>query len=125
MLPEAQKRKGIEQFQYQILRDVLKVEGDRMKEFVTKYLEVKVKTSRKKVTDTFYMGSVIFSRQRYRDAQVRRDLDGRYFFQESHRTKDSRGRDYFRKYYRTESENPRDFFKDACSLSMSRLGGFQ
>ena len=33
----------MEHFQYQTLRDVLKVEGDRMKEFVTKYREVKVK----------------------------------------------------------------------------------
>ena len=57
MLQKAHKRKGMEQFQYQALWDVLKVEGDRMKEFVTKYCEVKVETSRKKVRKTLYMES--------------------------------------------------------------------
>ena len=45
MLKKVQKRKGIEQFQYQALRDVLKVEGDRLKEFEQKYIEVKVQAS--------------------------------------------------------------------------------
>ena len=36
MLKKVQKRKGMEQFQYQALRDVLKVEGDRLKEFAEK-----------------------------------------------------------------------------------------
>ena len=49
---KTQKRKGMEQFQYQVLWDVLKVEIDRMKEFLTKYHEVKVETTRKKVTET-------------------------------------------------------------------------
>ena len=47
MLMKVQKRKGMEHFQYQTLRDVLKVEGDRLKEFADKYREVKVQTSRK------------------------------------------------------------------------------
>ena len=46
------KSKVMEHFQYQTLRDVLKVEGDRMKEFVTKYQEVKVQTPRQKVANT-------------------------------------------------------------------------
>ena len=57
MLQEAQKRKRMDSFQFQSLRDVLKIEGDRMKEFVTKYCEVKVQTSRKKVTKAMYMES--------------------------------------------------------------------
>ena len=36
-------------FQYHALRDVLKVEGDRTKEFVAKYKEVIEQTSREKV----------------------------------------------------------------------------
>ena len=36
MLNKVQKRRRMEHFQYQTLRDVLKVEGDRMKEFVAK-----------------------------------------------------------------------------------------
>lgn len=36
MLRKVQKRRGMEHFQYQTLRDVLKVEGDRMKEFEEK-----------------------------------------------------------------------------------------
>ena len=54
MLKKVQKRKGMEHFQYQELRDVLKVEGDRMKEFVAKYLEVKFQTSREKIVNTQY-----------------------------------------------------------------------
>ena len=41
MLMKVQKRKGMEHFQYQTLRDVLKVEGDRLKEFADRYREVK------------------------------------------------------------------------------------
>ena len=48
MLKKVQKRRGIEDFQSQTLRDVLKMERDRMKEFVAKYREVKVQTSREK-----------------------------------------------------------------------------
>ena len=46
MLRKVQKRRGMEHFQYQTLRDILKVEGDKMKEFVENYREVKVQTSR-------------------------------------------------------------------------------
>ena len=87
----------MEQLEYQALQDVLKTEGDRRKEFVTKYREIKVKTMRKRVTETLYMGSESFSRQRYRNARIRRDFAGRDFFQESHGRQDSRGRDYYRR----------------------------
>ena len=69
MLQEAQKRKGMEQFQFQSLRDVLKIEGDRMKKFVTKYHEVKVHISRKKGTEAMYMGSERLSRQIYHNSR--------------------------------------------------------
>ena len=36
-------------FQYHVLRDVLNVEEDRTREFVEKYKEVRVQTSRGKV----------------------------------------------------------------------------
>ena len=49
MLINIQKRKGVEYFQYHTLRDVLKVEGDILKEFAEKYREVKVQTLRKKI----------------------------------------------------------------------------
>ena len=72
----------MEQFKFQSLRDVLKIEGDRMKEFVTKYHKVKVQTFRKKVTETIYMGSESLSRQIYYNSRGRRDSVGQDFFQE-------------------------------------------
>ena len=38
----------MEHFQYQTLRNVLMEKGDRIKEFVAKYREVEVQTSRDK-----------------------------------------------------------------------------
>ena len=49
MLNKVQKRRGMEHFYHQTLRDVLKVEGDRMKEFVAKYWEVKVLLQERRV----------------------------------------------------------------------------
>ena len=51
---DSEKRRGMEHFQYQTLRDFLKVEEDGMKEFVEKYREVKVQTSREKTINTHY-----------------------------------------------------------------------
>ena len=107
MLQEAQKRKIMEPFQFQSLRDVLKVEDGRMKEFVTKYCEVKVQTSRKKVTETMFMGSENLSRHIYQNSRVRRDLVGQDFFQESCDRKDSRGQDFVTHYYRPVLEPTR------------------
>ena len=39
---KSSKENRMEQFQYQALRDVLKVKEDRLKEFEQKYIEVKV-----------------------------------------------------------------------------------
>ena len=44
----------MDHFQYQTLRDILKVESARLKEFADKYREVKVQTSRKKIVNTQY-----------------------------------------------------------------------
>ena len=49
ILKKDQKRRGMEHFQYQALRDVLKKEGNTMKEFVAKYREVRVQVSRQKM----------------------------------------------------------------------------
>ena len=76
MLKKVQKRRGMEHFQYQALRDVLKQEGERMKEFVAKYREVRVKVSRGKnisiqdssaqggedVNITMFMGTICLAR---------------------------------------------------------------
>ena len=52
MLKKTQKRKCMNDFQYHALRDLLKVEGDRTKEFIEKYNEVRVRTSIEKVLNT-------------------------------------------------------------------------
>ena len=44
MLKKSQKRRGMNNFQYQALRDVFKIEEDRTKEFVEKSKEVRVQT---------------------------------------------------------------------------------
>ena len=106
MLNKVQKRKGMEQFQYQALRDVLKVEGDRLKEFEQKYIEVKVQTSRYKTISTQYsteshtedthntmfMGTECLSRRRSQEARYRRESNKR--------RQDSQDRSYYRRYDR-------------------------
>ena len=42
------------------LRDVFKMEGDRMKEFVGKYRELKVQASRERAINTQYNGTFRF-----------------------------------------------------------------
>ena len=54
MLKKVSNGKGIEHFQYQVLRDVLKMKWDRISEFVAKYQDVKVQTSKEKVVNTQY-----------------------------------------------------------------------
>ena len=57
MMIETKKRKGIESFQLQELRNVVKTGGeDVMKDFREKYRALKIESNRGKVTDTFYMG---------------------------------------------------------------------
>ena len=52
ILKKAQKRRGMNDFPYHALRDISKVEGDRTKEFVDKYKEVRVQTLRGNVVNT-------------------------------------------------------------------------
>ena len=51
---ESLEERGMENFQYQALRDVLKVESKRLKEFLKKYREVKVKTYLQKIIKIQY-----------------------------------------------------------------------
>ena len=111
-LKKLQRRKGMQHFQYQTLRDVLKEEDDRMKEFRDKYREVRVQTSRDKnvsiqyssaqgeegVSSSIYTGTNSFSsRRRSQDARNKRESNTR--------RQDSRGRDYFRRYKRSILQN--------------------
>ena len=114
MLLKVQKRKGMEHFQYQALRDVLKEEGERMKDFVAKYWEVKVQTSREKslntqycsaqgaegAYDTMFIGTYSLQRRRIQEARNRRDSNTI--------RQDSRGWDYVRKYERFISQSHKD-----------------
>ena len=54
MLKKVQKRKSMEHFLYPAFRDVLKVEGDRMREFVAKYWAFNVQTPREKFINIQY-----------------------------------------------------------------------
>lgn len=104
-------------FQYQSLRDILKIQGDRMKEFVTKNREVKVQISRKKVANTQYSTAqhsttqqntmftlfVSLSRRRSNDSRNRRDS--------ATRRQDSKGRDYVRCFNRPQSQNHQDILE--------------
>ena len=51
MLKKVKKREGMNDFQCQALRDILKFEGDRTKEFIKKYKEGRVRTSKGKVVN--------------------------------------------------------------------------
>ena len=53
MLNKVQKRRGINDFQYFTLRDILKIEGERTKEFVEKCREVKVRIYKEKFVNVF------------------------------------------------------------------------
>merc|ERR1711942_444346 len=92
-----------------------------MKEFREKYKEMRIESNRGKVSDTYYMGQESRSRQRFHSQQrVRRDSQGRYYFQERKGRNDSRGRQFHRRYYRRESRHPRDFSKDFRLFSRPR-----
>ena len=48
---------------------------------------------------------------------MRRDSQGRDFYEERKERSDSRGRPYFRRYYGRESLRPRSFSRDTRSVS--------
>ena len=106
---KVQKRKGLEHFQYQTIRDVLKVEGNRLKEFADKYREMKVQTSRKRIVNALYdtakgtgemnkmfMGTESQSRRRSQEAREARRFSNT-------RRYDSRGRDFVITYDKSQS----------------------
>ena len=56
MMVETKKRKGIENYQLQELRKVVKANGDNvLKDFRDKYRELKIESNRGKPAETFYM----------------------------------------------------------------------
>ena len=121
MMVQTKKRKGIENYQLQELRNVVKKNGDNvMKDFRDKYRELKIESNRGKTADTFYMGKQSLSRQRYHNQRTRRDSQGRDYYQERRGRSDSRGRQYYRRYYRSNSLQPRDFSRDMRSMSKPR-----
>ena len=121
MMVETKKRKGLENYQLQELRKVVKANGDEViKEFRDKYKELKIESNRGRPADTYYMGKQSLSRQRFHSQRTRRDLQGRDYYQERKGRSDSRGRPFFRRYYRTESMKPRDFSRDMRSVSRPR-----
>ena len=66
MLGKVKKRKRMEAFQYQALREVVKEGGDNvMKNFGAKYKEIKIEGSRKRVAETLYMGMESDARKRF------------------------------------------------------------
>ena len=118
MMIETKKRKGIESFQLQELRNVVKAGGEEvMSEFRDKYRELKIESNRGKAREAYYMGNQSLSRQRYHsqrnraDSQgrdyyhiqrTRTDSKGRDYYQERNGRNDSRGRQYHRRYYTQE-----------------------
>merc|ERR1712082_559191 len=77
MMYGAKQRKGIENYQLLELRKVVKADSAEVqKDFVKKYRELKIESSRGKqapCADTYLMGKQSLSRQRYNDQRTRRD----------------------------------------------------
>merc|ERR1711954_581621 len=115
------QRKGIESYQLQELRNVVKANSvEVQKDFVKKYRELKIESNRGKqapCAETYLMGKRSLSRQRYHDQRTRRDSQGRDFYQDRRSRNDSRGRPFYRRYYRRESDRPRSFSRDMRSMS--------
>ena len=103
MLKKSQKRKGMCDFQNYSFRDVLKVEGDTTKEFIEKYKDVRLRTSRGKVVNIQYSMSMMYvvkeclSRRRSQEQRERRESRTRRH--------DSQGRVYERRFDRLYSRD--------------------
>ena len=68
MLQMTRKRKSVEMFQYQALRDIIKAGGDTvMKNFGDKFRQLKVEGSRKKTVQTLFMGTESRARRNFQD----------------------------------------------------------
>ena len=62
------KRKSVETFQYQALRDIVKAGGDTVvKNFGDKLMELKVEGSRKKTVETLFWGTESEAKRNYQD----------------------------------------------------------
>lgn len=90
---QTRKRKGVESYQLQELRKVVKETGDRvLTKFRDKYKEFKIESNRGRHADTYFMGKESTSRQRYQNKIIRIDSQGRFYYQERKGRHDSRGR---------------------------------
>ena len=91
----ATQRKGIEDYQLQELRKVVKADRiEVQKDFIKKYRELKIESNRGKQTpcaNTYLMGKRSLSRQRYQEQRTRRDSKGRDYYQDRKSRNDSRG----------------------------------
>ena len=121
MMHGAKQRKGIEPYQLQQLRSVLKSESnEKHKDFVSKYRELKIESNRGKQNSPV---KTLMMRQRSssrHDSRTGRDSKGREFYQERNGRSDSRGQKYHRRYYRGSKERLRSFSRDMRSLSRGR-----
>ena len=105
IMVQTKKRKGVESYQLQELRKVVKETGDAvLTKFRDKYKELKIESNRKRHAFTYFMEKESTSRQRYQNQRIRRD-----YYQERKGRSDSRGRSYYRRYYRPESRRNRSF----------------
>ena len=79
---ETKKRKGIENYQLQELRNIVKAGGEHVKkDFREIYRALKIESNRGILTDTYYMGKQCLLRQRFHSQRTRRDSQGRYYYQ--------------------------------------------
>ena len=70
MLQMTKKRKSVEIFQYQALRDIVKVGGDDVvKNFGAKFRELKIEGSWKKLVETLFMETESGARRNFQGRQ--------------------------------------------------------
>ena len=66
MMIETKKRKGLESFQLQELRNVVKAGGEEViGNYREKYKELRMESNRGKATEAFYMGNQSLARTRH------------------------------------------------------------
>ena len=75
MMIETRKKKGMENYELQELRSMIKGSGEAvMDNFKNKYRQLKVEPNRGKVADMYYMGHQSVSRQRFHSqGEIRRE----------------------------------------------------
>ena len=110
----ASQRKGMESHQLLELRNIVKRNGGEVqKDFVKKYRELKVESNRGKqapCVNTLYA----------HNQRIRRDSQGRDYYQERKSRYDSRGRPFVRRYFRKNNNRQRSFSRDMRSVSRNR-----